>query len=115
MNNHYKDFEIGHISLDIDNDKLGDEFAISEDGSSESDEEGTSHMTENPDVWLKQIVDPDTYELLSGMLRSDSTDEELQSSFSDILGYEKLDLIIELIQRRQDFIVSLLIRHNFLL
>jgi hypothetical protein len=108
MNDHYKDFEVSPLSIEIDNDKLAEEFEISsQDGTSESDAEDVpTGEAANPDIWLKRIVDSDTYELLSGMLRSDSSDEELQSSLSDILGYERLDLVIELIQKRQDFLVS---------
>lgn len=39
---------------------------------------------------------------LLGILESDSSDDELQATFAEMLGYEHLDFVIGLIQRRQE-------------
>ncbi|KAA8908967.1 hypothetical protein TRICI_004684 [Trichomonascus ciferrii] len=39
-----------------------------------------------------------------GTLNSDASDEELQGNFAEILGYDHLDLVIELIQRRSELV-----------
>lgn len=43
----------------------------------------------------------DLYSTVLGILTSDSSDDELQASLPDILGYENLELVIELISRRR--------------
>ena len=43
---------------------------------------------------------------LSAMLASDMRDEELQMSLADILGYDDLDFVIELITHRKDITAS---------
>lgn len=42
------------------------------------------------------------YSTVLSILTSDSPDEELQSSLPDILGYDNLELVIELISRRNE-------------
>lgn len=37
-------------------------------------------------------------------LKSDASDEELQGSFAEMLGFDHLDLVIELIQRRNELV-----------
>lgn len=42
----------------------------------------------------------DLYSTVLGVITSDSSDEELQSSLPDILGFEHLEMVIELISHR---------------
>lgn len=108
MNDHFEGVESRPLTIDIDNDGLGEELEISHDSSSSESEDSGDNLEDlqvNPDVWLKTQVDSDTYELLAGILRSNNSDGELQSSLTDVLGFDRLDLVIELIQRRQDFLV----------
>lgn len=52
-------------------------------------------------VQTKSDIDPnELYEQLSAMITSDLQTDELQISLADILGYDDLDLIIEIIQNR---------------
>lgn len=44
----------------------------------------------------------DLRESIMEILKSDSSDDELQATLADLLGYDHLDVVIELIQRRTE-------------
>lgn len=46
------------------------------------------------------------YSTVLGIVTSESSDDDLQSTLPEIIGYEHLDLIIEIISRRQSLIDS---------
>lgn len=82
-----------------------------EDSPSESDSDAdqqTSHAFGLQ--WLRSQLESissstsmdieDLYSTVLGVLTSDSSDEELQSSLPDILGFEHLDMVIEMISYR---------------
>lgn len=110
---------------DFANLKELDDFTISEDSDenngldSESDDQyidSDAEVSDNSEVlsWLKNkcaglnsgMSADDLYSTVLGILTSDSSDDELQQFLPEIIGYENLDLVIELIPKRSAIIAA---------
>lgn len=97
--------------------KVANEPAIDNDPLEEyvSDEDSISSM-EDHNTWLFQECEKisgqtlfNARELassLSQLLRSDKSSEELQEALVEIIGFDHLDFVIELVQHRNDFLTQ---------
>lgn len=103
-----------------------DEFKISEgsDNSSGIDSDSDdlsvgaddeSHGASEVLSWLEEMCNSinmggmsssDLYSTILGIITSASSDDELQSSLPEVIGYENLDFIIELISKRASIIAA---------
>lgn len=124
---HYQDFDKDIINLsDLE------KFTISEESSIDSNDEDISDAdsfdfepgssaTDNMEVlsWLEvkcaeisnsSMSSTEMYSTILGILTSDASDDDLQMSLPDIIGYEHLDFLIELISKRQSIKIAQVIK-----
>lgn len=115
-------FDTDHASL-----KELDEFTISEDSDDNNEPEfdiddsggdsdvDTFNASSEILTWLENkcsslnngsLTSDDLFSTVLGILTSDSQDDELQISLPEILGYENLDFVIDLIAKRSDIIAA---------
>lgn len=110
------------LPADSDSDDLWDVWSIEEEGDSYSsdqlDENGVESVPQHDDkeyglAWLtiecqqfatrKQGLDAaELQQQLLAILASDLKDDELQMSLADVIGYDDLDWVIDLISHRQE-------------
>lgn len=104
-----------------------DEFTISEDSDdskemeSDKDDSGSDFDADTFDKsseilkWLENrssslnngsLTSDDLFSTVLGIVTSDSRDDELQISLPEILGYENLDFVIDIIAKRSDIIAA---------
>ena len=112
------------LYVDSDSDDLWDIWSIEEEGDSYSsdpfDENGVESFRQQDDneyglAWLtlecqqfatrKQGLDAEELQQqMLAMLASDLKDDELQMSLVDVIGYDDLDWVIDLISHRQEIL-----------
>ena len=105
--------DIWEVSSDFD------ESPVSEDGLAAMN--GVGHGDQGADVhdqvWLRKkcydfanirsgMSGDEVYDQITAVLASDSTEDELQMSLADIVGYDDLDFVIELISHRRDVLAQ---------
>lgn len=103
-----------------------DDFTISEDSDLTNDSGSGDDMSLSSDIeestgslealnWLESkcfltshesMSAEDLYSAILGVLTSNSPDDELQISLPEIIGYEHLDFVIELISKRSSIIAA---------
>lgn len=104
--------DIWDVESDLDESPASDEFHHAADGfgTPEVVHEGVFNRT-----WLKQKCSSfaatrsgmdasDLQQQITALLASDSSDEELQMSLADIIGFDDLDFVIELISHRKEIL-----------
>lgn len=110
---------------DIDKLTIFDESFSSSDAESFDEDTKQDSRTHDTNLeWLKSQLSKfsittsmngdEIYSTVLSILTSDSPDEELQSSLPDILGYDNLELVIELISRRNEIQQSVSIYSFFI-
>ena len=102
--------DLWDISSNVDYDDYSSDQFDGEDFENPGREKDSDHDL----VWLvekckevasrKEVLDEkDLLQQLSTMLASDVRDEELQMTLADMIGYDDLDFVIELISHRKEF------------
>lgn len=112
--------EQGQIDNDLATFDNLDDFTISENtDSNDEDDSGSDSFAEGPEesassssevlTWLESKCDSiasggmsssDLLSTILGIVTSESSDDELQMSLPEVIGYENLDFIIDLIAKR---------------
>ncbi|KAL9636349.1 MAG: hypothetical protein Q9164_002877 [Protoblastenia rupestris] len=94
---------------DYSSDMLDGIDGVSPDETSEEDAYGSKWLRNKCHAFASRksgLVEDELHEQLSAMLASDMQDDELQMSLADILGYDDLDFVIELISHRKALLIE---------
>lgn len=115
----------GDLSEDVDDDIWDVESAVDEDSLTDNFDDSVNGFA-TPDVvkegvfdkaWLRGkcvafagtrhgIDSSDLEQQITALLTSDSSEDELQMSLADILGFDDLDFVIELISHRREILTT---------
>lgn len=58
-------------------------------------------------TWLTKSVNPDVFEPLMATLKSQRTNEELQNELFELIGFDKFEIILEILENRKSLVKNL--------